>query len=779
MKKETRKQEEIINDIRDMVKSPGYIVALCMTLFEDHHIFIEEADRVNVRERLSTKEASFLISQFLQIETLISDPNSPEDILEYKNKTSELFKELHLSYITPYTEKLSALMVDRANGIESDDVPYRTAMQDFFGDAQLFKEAITYSGTGVYDIQFLDFLEKKYRYDKDWLISNKQFDFDEVKRIVLKIKDIHFVKSQKVHFIGLKENRDKIVKETKTEGKGRFGEKSVLKMMNPIEFYQYRELFGHIKSDADPSELDNLRAQGWKSFYTGILDLFTINKSDFDEFENADTFFETFSFVPGVDSTNSVNSMESRNIFNYKPMIKLDDDRYFVPMNFLLTESVYESPFYWMGEDNSYKNQLGKNRGRASEEIVFDFLSTVFGTKNTYDSIIVRSEKGKTDTDIDILCVLGNKALCVQVKSKKLTHLARTGDDDQLFKDFKGAVQDAYDQGLICREKIIEKSARFFEANGNEIEFADQIDEVYVMVVTSENYPALTHQSYVLLNKNESDPFPITLTIFDLQLLTHYLRDPYDFLYYIRQRISLMGYINGSEEITFLAHHLTHKLGKHPKADYVGLDNDLGLMIDRNYYCHLYGVEGAITEKDKIRTSWINDEFQEICNAIKEFKHPKITDVIFDIFDYPAETRDQMVKMIKRSKNTTLTDYESHNFSIVIDNPNSGITYVSHGTDSPHELRKDIECLTAARKYRHKCDKWIGLGNYFSSTGRIDIVAYHDYEWVNDPNMEEASNRALEHSGIMTTFSGQKVGRNDPCPCNSGKKYKKCCGIKS
>jgi uncharacterized protein YecA (UPF0149 family) len=22
-----------------------------------------------------------------------------------------------------------------------------------------------------------------------------------------------------------------------------------------------------------------------------------------------------------------------------------------------------------------------------------------------------------------------------------------------------------------------------------------------------------------------------------------------------------------------------------------------------------------------------------------------------------------------------------------------------------------------------------------------------------------------------------KVGRNDPCPCGSGKKYKKCCGI--
>jgi SEC-C motif-containing protein len=28
-----------------------------------------------------------------------------------------------------------------------------------------------------------------------------------------------------------------------------------------------------------------------------------------------------------------------------------------------------------------------------------------------------------------------------------------------------------------------------------------------------------------------------------------------------------------------------------------------------------------------------------------------------------------------------------------------------------------------------------------------------------------------------TTTRGQpKVGRNDPCPCGSGKKYKKCCG---
>ena len=29
---------------------------------------------------------------------------------------------------------------------------------------------------------------------------------------------------------------------------------------------------------------------------------------------------------------------------------------------------------------------------------------------------------------------------------------------------------------------------------------------------------------------------------------------------------------------------------------------------------------------------------------------------------------------------------------------------------------------------------------------------------------------------VQVRRSGDKVGRNDPCPCGSGKKYKKCHG---
>ncbi|MBE0425493.1 MAG: preprotein translocase subunit SecA [Nitrospirae bacterium] len=38
-------------------------------------------------------------------------------------------------------------------------------------------------------------------------------------------------------------------------------------------------------------------------------------------------------------------------------------------------------------------------------------------------------------------------------------------------------------------------------------------------------------------------------------------------------------------------------------------------------------------------------------------------------------------------------------------------------------------------------------------------------------------NRGESSTAVQTVRRGKKVGRNDPCPCGSGKKYKKCCGL--
>jgi len=39
-----------------------------------------------------------------------------------------------------------------------------------------------------------------------------------------------------------------------------------------------------------------------------------------------------------------------------------------------------------------------------------------------------------------------------------------------------------------------------------------------------------------------------------------------------------------------------------------------------------------------------------------------------------------------------------------------------------------------------------------------------------------AMKNGREGQSITVVRTGPKIGRNDPCPCGSGKKYKNCCG---
>ncbi len=49
-------------------------------------------------------------------------------------------------------------------------------------------------------------------------------------------------------------------------------------------------------------------------------------------------------------------------------------------------------------------------------------------------------------------------------------------------------------------------------------------------------------------------------------------------------------------------------------------------------------------------------------------------------------------------------------------------------------------------------------------------------EWNNVLTEEKRTEIRKEHNRSKQVINDNKIGRNDPCPCGSGKKYKKCCG---
>lgn len=53
---------------------------------------------------------------------------------------------------------------------------------------------------------------------------------------------------------------------------------------------------------------------------------------------------------------------------------------------------------------------------------------------------------------------------------------------------------------------------------------------------------------------------------------------------------------------------------------------------------------------------------------------------------------------------------------------------------------------------------------------------YELEEWNDILTLERREELYKEQKKSHTVIKEKKVGRNDPCPCGSGKKYKQCCG---
>lgn len=95
------------------------------------------------------------------------------------------------------------------------------------------------------------------------------------------------------------------------------------------------------------------------------------------------------------------------------------------------------------------------------------------------------------------------------------------------------------------------------------------------------------------------------------------------------------------------------------------------------------------------------------------------------------------------------------------------------GINTSLESEIDLQDLTSESEIKLNID-FEKL--YYNMLGAKAPWLYNLDEWDNILSKEErvAIRKQFneDHRAVST-----KVGRNDPCPCGSGKKYKKCCGM--
>lgn len=65
---------------------------------------------------------------------------------------------------------------------------------------------------------------------------------------------------------------------------------------------------------------------------------------------------------------------------------------------------------------------------------------------------------------------------------------------------------------------------------------------------------------------------------------------------------------------------------------------------------------------------------------------------------------------------------------------------------------------------------------YFNMLAAEADYLYGLPQWETLLSEEKRQEILKAYKKSKTVVKGKKIGRNDPCPCGSGKKYKKCCG---
>ncbi len=140
---------------------------------------------------------------------------------------------------------------------------------------------------------------------------------------------------------------------------------------------------------------------------------------------------------------------------------------------------------------------------------------------------------------------------------------------------------------------------------------------------------------------------------------------------------------------------------------------------------------------------------------------PDAFEPVFDTAAYPDDPHEYSDGEMWAYGYMTGIDLQRKNWNTFFGEPNSAVVLRPIYLLGAEEVTPEEEALTETPAQREE------LSNQIPAS-----VAWIYRFW-------QPYRRAVAERTIATSFQRDhpKVGRNDPCPCGSGKKFKKCCGV--
>ena len=200
------------------------------------------------------------------------------------------------------------------------------------------------------------------------------------------------------------------------------------------------------------------------------------------------------------------------------------------------------------------------------------------------------------------------------------------------------------------------------------------------------------------------------------------------------------------------------------------LHDDISTYLDAAMMVRRDGIHGEKTP-DGILTRFKGTPFAKIIKHIEHQPDPVAINLGLMLLQLDEDTINKINKYIIQILKKTTMDGRLHGMTIGISEASCGFTiYCSLVDDSKVTTKLRTHC--AMRKYSQKADHWFGI--VLRPDGSIHFLTELKQPWIFNQEMETIVANSLSVRPLNME-NRKKVGRNNPCPCGSGKKYKDCC----
>jgi hypothetical protein len=238
-----------------------------------------------------------------------------------------------------------------------------------------------------------------------------------------------------------------------------------------------------------------------------------------------------------------------------RPLFEIGPRRYICPVPKQLLEAALQA-FLAVMRDSEVAGRFLEHRDRSTEGKAED-LMRLFLPGEVFTGVF---EAPNSTGEHDLIVRLQRSVLVIEVKASPFKEPLRDTSRayERIRRDFNSdrGIQKAYNQGLNLKRYLLgQQDAPLFDRRGRTVTTIqrDSFDEIFIMVVTADDFGVVATDLSLLLQKPKDEPFPWAVNLFALETI---LQGFFErgvgvdgFLKYLRERAQLHGKVFCTDEL--------------------------------------------------------------------------------------------------------------------------------------------------------------------------------------------------------------------------------------